>query len=1148
MAWVYHGPPWTPSDAHRVKMFVRHNAYHLWTHNGSSSSSLVDVVSPPFAPLGCRSVGALISIAQLRRGRSCGMHTQLASDGHVVAARNNPSLGLFWSRSLSKRAATDVPPPGCVAVSGRRWFKRSASYTTLTGTGMNDRFAHSAPSYRRLKCTKPPHRVGDGLQRSRSSVVFDTCRRDLAVGRKLLPTRTTVDDLDMTTVINRDFCPPSQLRSSSSGLAFRQAKQPQWRPAGRPNIGRLTDDNQPSNMSVGTMEQSLYDNVPSTSDSDVIADGANEPNQSANDAHLSKGSDNQPKRRNNSFSSLFGHQSSSDQRSESWVWSEQERITQTRPGQPRKRNEDFGEDAQARWFGSAERHLAVLETTSVSDDHRGSTASTPAVDDSSSTLSDDRSAFTFVEGMMPHQPKMPYADYDNETMRSAAARNREASKKYYMHLRQAISPNADSGQPRRTLIKSPSSLSAGGASTSSGGSGNGAGRGEGAVYLTPPTLVQEGQRVHRSLSDDDFMRSSSDQHSWAASAMEATKERAYQNHQAASASASGRDSPLHRAPSSAAASRGALKKINSKRLKAREEEQRQQLVLQRSLPELPAAVAADEQATIPRLIQNDFLTSEEEQAERGGGKRKNDALLLQLLPTPSDLERPRTCNAAFFAAVRPAAAADRHHYVCRTRRYLRNSYNASPIYATPAKHVKSASVDTDCPVNMKSPPPLPRKPPPPLDKLDCAPSVRYGSSPSLFDSTRLTAAPTSGGYFPAPSNGCDHRQESNRCQPPASSSMTSTIGGKPTVQVHPMPFSQPPPNVPPRSSKDDLKVATSGDAAHSTNNNNRGNPSPRPPVPRKPERLMLSPPRPTEAKTDGKATTDERDGFSTNVQQLSNFFGRMTVASAPSPPPRPSVSQRQHEKDRWSSSVSDSSKSTVDSEPSGSMSPPNARFLADLYGPSSSTSLLNLHASFLTDEDDLSPDDLDDLERKRQDLIASLSRKVAVLDEERAAVIEELEGNERIGRSVMETFASAGAPNAHQAKLVLHMEETGKVTSLLLKLSAQLSRVDNALQLLPPDATRKEKQLLLERRARLTSQYDDAKTLRASLDRRGETVLQNLAQVVSDQHIKEYQYFLQMKTKLLIDAKEIEEKLQLGQEQLLALERSASCASSTIES
>lgn len=65
------------------------------------------------------------------------------------------------------------------------------------------------------------------------------------------------------------------------------------------------------------------------------------------------------------------------------------------------------------------------------------------------------------------------------------------------------------------------------------------------------------------------MRSSADQHSWTMT--EVTKERTYQIHQT---SGSGRDSPLHRAPSSAAASRGALKKINSKRMKAREEEQR----------------------------------------------------------------------------------------------------------------------------------------------------------------------------------------------------------------------------------------------------------------------------------------------------------------------------------------------------------------------------------------------------------------------------------------------------------------------------------------------------------------------------------------------------------------------------------------------
>jgi hypothetical protein len=211
---------------------------------------------------------------------------------------------------------------------------------------------------------------------------------------------------------------------------------------------------------------------------------------------------------------------------------------------------------------------------------------------------------------------------------------------------------------------------------------------------------------------------------------------------------------------------------------------------------------------------------------------------------------------------------------------------------------------------------------PPRRSLTIRCSFRYGSSPSLFDSSRLTASPTSA-YFSSHSNGSErHQQQSVRAQPPVSSSMTSQIGtvalgcdqsadvsalagGKPTVQVHPMPFSQPPPCAPPRSCKDDLKVATGGDGAH--NNNSRGNPSPRPPVPRKPERLLLSPPRRLEPKMEDQPATDGREGISTSVQQLSSFFGRMAATSSPtpspSPAPRPSVNQRQHEKDRWSSSV-----------------------------------------------------------------------------------------------------------------------------------------------------------------------------------------------------------------------------------------------------
>jgi hypothetical protein len=186
----------------------------------------------------------------------------------------------------------------------------------------------------RLKCTKPPLYAGDGLQRSRSSVVVDTRRRDSTVGRKLQSSQNAIDDLGMTAAINREFCPPSQLRSSV-GLAFRPAKQPQWKPVGRPSSGRTADGHERNDWNV--MEQSLYDNVPSTSDNDQMSsDGGNEQSSLSDGVQLrhslSNASDTHEKRRSGLFNAVYGQQPSSDQRSESWLWNQRELVAQTKPG------------------------------------------------------------------------------------------------------------------------------------------------------------------------------------------------------------------------------------------------------------------------------------------------------------------------------------------------------------------------------------------------------------------------------------------------------------------------------------------------------------------------------------------------------------------------------------------------------------------------------------------------------------------------------------------------------------------------------------------------------------------------------------------------------------------------------------------------
>lgn len=79
-----------------------------------------------------------------------------------------------------------------------------------------------------------------------------------------------------------------------------------------------------------------------------------------------------------------------------------------------------------------------------------------------------------------------------------------------------------------------------------------------------------------------------------------------------------------------------------------------------------------------------------------------------------------------------------------------------------------------------------------------------------------------------------------------------------------------------------------------------------------------------------------------------------------------------------------------------------------------------------------------------------LDRKLAVLRAEQEAVSEEGEMNETLGGRVASTISSVARP-AEASKYRLHVEEVGKITSLLLGLSGRLARAENALYGMPED-------------------------------------------------------------------------------------------------
>lgn len=173
-----------------------------------------------------------------------------------------------------------------------------------------------------------------------------------------------------------------------------------------------------------------------------------------------------------------------------------------------------------------------------------------------------------------------------------------------------------------------------------------------------------------------------------------------------------------------------------------------------------------------------------------------------------------------------------------------------------------------------------------------------------------------------------------------------------------------------------------------------------------------------------------------------------------------------------------------------------------------------------------------ELNQKKEELVARLSRKLAILREEQDALSEERRLNEELGEAVCARVGKVARPG-QSSKLRLHVSEVGHITSLLLGLSGRLARAENALLALP--LHHHERVSLESKRDKLLSQLIEAKQLKASIDQRSESVLKSLLPCLSPSDLDDYQHFISMKAKLIVDARELADKISLGVEQLAAL-------------
>ncbi|XP_066250853.1 protein Shroom isoform X1 [Euwallacea similis] len=176
--------------------------------------------------------------------------------------------------------------------------------------------------------------------------------------------------------------------------------------------------------------------------------------------------------------------------------------------------------------------------------------------------------------------------------------------------------------------------------------------------------------------------------------------------------------------------------------------------------------------------------------------------------------------------------------------------------------------------------------------------------------------------------------------------------------------------------------------------------------------------------------------------------------------------------------------------------------------------------------------DTKDLHRQKEELVNRLSRKLDVLRGEALIVSEECKVNEELGVTVGNSINQVASPQ-EVYKFRLHVEEVGKITSLLLGLSGRLARAENALMNIEDDHP--EKSILESKWNKLQDQLEEAKNLKESIDKRSVNVSNILYKYLSTEEYADYDHFINMKAKLIMDSKEIQDKIKLGEEQLAAL-------------
>ncbi|KAL7880263.1 hypothetical protein SRHO_G00025170 [Serrasalmus rhombeus] len=201
----------------------------------------------------------------------------------------------------------------------------------------------------------------------------------------------------------------------------------------------------------------------------------------------------------------------------------------------------------------------------------------------------------------------------------------------------------------------------------------------------------------------------------------------------------------------------------------------------------------------------------------------------------------------------------------------------------------------------------------------------------------------------------------------------------------------------------------------------------------------------------------------------------------------------------------------------------------------SATNNKTQHLYKMRDFSDMKEED-EELNYKRQ-LMESLRKKLGVLREAQRGLQEDIRANAQLGEEVESLVLAVCKPNEVD-KFRMFIGDLDKVTSLLLSLSGRLLRVESALDCLDPESGHTERLPLLEKKKQLLAQLAEAQELKEHVDRREQAVGMVLGRCLTPEQLRDYSHFVKMKAALLVEQRQLDDKIRLGEEHLRGLRES----------